>query len=201
MNDMTQAQKVLNLATEIGTLRASDVEKIGIPRAVISRLKAEGKLLKIARGIYRRPEEISTEFESMIVIAKRVPKSVFCLLSALQFHEVTTLLPRQLWIAMPQGSHKPKIEYPPLRMIQFSGEAYTAGIEEHEHDQTKIRVYSLATTIADCFKHRNKIGLDVAIEALKEVREKDRVSVDEIWNYSKVCRVTNIIRPYLEVLA
>lgn len=200
MNEMTQAHRVLDLARDKGTLRAVDVDKIGVPRIVISRLNAEGKLERIGRGIYRLPSLGSSENESLIVIATRVPQAVFCLLSALQFHELTTQLSRQVWIAMPRGSHVPKIEYPPLRMIQVSGEAYMAGVEEHEYDQVKIRVYGIAKTIADCFKHRNKIGIDVAIEALKEARIKNKISIDEIWKYAKICRVANIMRPYLEMV-
>jgi len=200
MKQDTQAHRVLSLAREKGTLRAVDVDKIGIPRIVISRLNAEGKLERIDRGIYRLPDLVSSENESLVLIATRVPQAVFCLLSALQFHELTTQLPRQVWIAMPRGSHVPKIEYPPIRMIQISGEAYTAGVEVHEYDQVKIRVYGIAKTIADCFKHRNKVGIDVALEALKDVRSQKKISIDEIWKYAKICRVANVMRPYLEAI-
>lgn len=198
MSQTTQAQRILELARAKGTFRAVDADKIGIPRIVISRLNAEGKLERVGRGVYRLANTILPEHEDLVLIAARVPRAVFCLLTALQFHELTTQLPRQVWIAMPRGSHQPKIDYPPLRMIQVSGDAYSAGVEVHEFDNVEIRVYGIAKTIADCFKHRNKIGIDVALEALKDVRNQNRVSVDEIWKYAQICRVSNVMRPYLE---
>ncbi len=123
---------------------------------------------------------------------------MFCLLTALQFHKLTTQLPRQIWIAMPRGSHTPRIDYPPIKMVQFTGEAYTAGVEAVERDGVKLRVYSVAKTVADCFKHRNKIGLDAALEALKDARARNKASVDDIWRNAQVCRVAHVIRPYLE---
>ncbi len=200
MNELTQSIRVLNLAREKGVFRASDADKLGIPRIVISRLFTAGKLERIGRGVYRLPDMSPSENEDLILVAKRVPQAVICLLSALQYHGLTTQLPRQIWITMPRGSHIPKLDYPPVRMIQASGEAYTTGIEVQEHDQVKIRIYNVAKTIADCFKHRNKIGIDVALEALKDARRHNRASIAEIWKYAKICRVSNVIRPYLEAL-
>ena len=111
---------------------------------------------------------------------------------------MTTQLPRQVWIAMPRGSHPPRIDYPPIKMVQFTGEAYSAGVEEVERDGVRLRVYGVAKTVADCFKHRNKIGLDVALEALKDARARNKASVDDLWRFAKVCRVANVMRPYLE---
>jgi predicted transcriptional regulator of viral defense system len=141
------------------------------------------------------------EHDSLAVIATRVPQAVFCLLTALQFHELTTQLPRQIWIAMPRGSHLPRIDYPPVKMVQYSSAAYAQGIEDHERDRVMLCIYSVAKTVVDCFKHRNKIGLDVALEALREARERKKVSADELWRYAKICRVANVMRPYLEALA
>jgi predicted transcriptional regulator of viral defense system len=118
--------------------------------------------------------------------------------TALQFKELTIQLPRQVWIAMPRGSHPPRIDYPPIKMVQFTGEAYSAGVEEVEREGVKLKVYGVAKTVADCFKHRNKIGLDVALQALKDARSRNKASLDEIWRYAKVCRVANLMRPYLE---
>jgi predicted transcriptional regulator of viral defense system len=196
----THTQRVLDLVGQKGLLRASDLEAIDAPRVVLTRLTAAGRLEKVERGLYRLPDAQVSEFESLGTIATKVPQAVFCLLTALQFHELTTQLPRQLWIGMPRGSHPPRIDYPPLKMVQFTGEAYTAGVEEVERDGVKLRVYGVAKTVADCFKHRNKIGLDVALEALKDARSRRKASVDEIWRYAKVCRVANVIRPYLESL-
>ena len=125
---------------------------------------------------------------------------MFCLLTALQFHELTTQLPRQVWIALPKGSHAPKFDYPAIKMIQYSGDAFGQGIEVHRRDKMELRVYSAAKTIADCFKHRNKIGLDVALEALRDARKKKKASADDLWRYAKICRVANVMRPYLEAV-
>ena len=159
---------------------------------------ANGLLEKAGRGIYRLPGHQGSEHESLVAIATKVPQAVFCLLTALQFHELTSQMPREVWIAMPRGSHTPRIGYPPVKMVQFSGEAYSEGIEVARRDQVKLRVYSVAKTVADCFKHRNKIGLDVALEALKDARKKKKTSADDLWRYAKICRVANVMRPYLE---
>jgi len=193
-------QRLLELAHQKGLVRPSDLETMGIPRVYLTRLVASGQLEKAGRGLYRHPEGEFSEHESLAVIATKVPQAVFCLLTALQFHELTTQLPRQVWLAMPRGSHTPKIDYPPIRMIQFSGEAYTAGIEVHERDQIELRIYGVAKTIADCFKHRNKIGLDVALEALRNARSRQTASAGDLWHYAKICRVTNVMRPYLEAI-
>ncbi|HQX60987.1 MAG TPA: type IV toxin-antitoxin system AbiEi family antitoxin domain-containing protein [Burkholderiaceae bacterium] len=194
----THTQRVLDLVGQKGLLRASDLDAIGAPRIVLTRLSAAGLLDRVGRGLYRLPDAQASEFESLGTIATKVPQAVFCLLTALQFHELTTQLPRQVWIAMPRGSHPPRIDYPPLKMVQFTGEAYAAGVEEVERDGVKLRVYGVAKTVADCFKHRNKIGLDVALEALKDARSRNKASSDDIWRYAKVCRVANVMRPYLE---
>ena len=199
MRRMTQTQRVLDLLAKKGMLRSIDLDTIGVSRVVLTRMNKAGQVDKIGRGLYRLPTQ-GSEHDSLTAIATKVPQAVFCLLTALQCHELTTQLPRQVWIAMPRGSHIPKIDYPPLKMVQFTGEAYSAGIEEVEREQVKLRIYCVAKTVADCFKHRNKIGLDVALEALKEARAKKVVSADELWRYAKICRVANVMRPYLEAI-
>jgi predicted transcriptional regulator of viral defense system len=184
----------------MGVLRPSQLKEYGVQRAVLARLTAAGQLEKVARGLYRLPDAPVSERESLVTIAVKVPQAVFCLLSALQIHELTTQLPRQVWIAMPQGSHTPKIDYPPLKMVQFVGEAFTEGVEVIQADQVPIRVYCVAKTVADCFKHRNKIGIDVAIEALKDALAQKKASASDLWRFAKVCRVANVMRPYLEAL-
>ena len=200
MQNTTHQQCVLDLLQQQGLLRASDLDAIGVPRVVLSRLTASGQLERVGRGLYRLPGSTASEHESLAAVAVKVPQAVFCLLTALQFHELTTQLPRQIWIAMPRGSHVPRIDYPPLKMVQMAGDTYSAGIEERERDGIKLRVYGIAKTVADCFKHRNKIGLDVALEALKEVRAKRKASADDLWRYAKICRVANVMRPYLEAI-
>ncbi len=194
----THTQRVLDLASRKGLLRASDLGAIEAPRLVLTRLTAAGQLEKVGRGLYRLPGAQASEHESLVAVATKAPQAVFCLLTALQFHELTTQLPRQVWIAMPRGSHAPRIDYPPIKMVQFTGDAYTAGVEEVERDGVKLRVYGVAKTVADCFKHRNKIGLDVALEALKDARARSKASAEDIWRFAKVCRVANVMRPYLE---
>lgn len=193
-------QKVLLMASKTGIVRMSDLTKKGITRATISRLVSESKLEKLAPGLYCLPGAEFSEKESLIIIASRVPQAVFCLLTALQIHDLTTQLPRKVWIAMPKGSHTPKMNYPPLKMVQYSDESFSEGIEIIESDNINLRVYNVAKTIADCFKHRNKIGLDVAMEVLKEAYIKNKVSVDELWHYAKICRVANVMRPYIEAI-
>lgn len=200
MQNTTHQQCVLDLLQQQGLLRASDLDTIGVPRVVLSRLTTSGQLERVGRGLYRLPGSAVSEHESLATIAVKVPQAVFCLLTALQFHELTTQLPRQIWIAMPRGSHVPRIDYPPLKMVQMAGDTYSAGIEEHERDGVKLRVYGIAKTVADCFKHRNKIGLDVALEALKEVCAKRKASADDLWRYAKICRVANVMRPYMEAI-
>lgn len=200
MRHETHTQRVLDLLRQKGMLRPSDLAGIGAPRVVLTRMTANGQLEKAGRGLYRLPDSQGSEHESLAAIATKVPQAVFCLLTALQFHELTTQLPRQVWIAMPRGSHAPKIDYPPIKMVQYAGEAYSEGIEVLERDQVALRVYCVAKTIADCFKHRNKIGLDVALEALKDARSHKKASADDLWRFAKICRVANVMRPYLEVI-
>ena len=201
----THTERVLELVRKNGWLRAGDLAGAGIPRVVLTRMTASGQLERAARGLYRLPEASSSEHEGLVTVARKVPQAVICLLSALQFHGLTTQLPWQVWIAMPRGSHVPRLDHPPIRMVQFTGEAYTHGIEIHERDGVKLQVYGVAKTVADCFKHRNKIGMDVALEALKDARSPDRkggrVSFDDLWRCAKVCRVANVMRPYMEAVA
>lgn len=200
MTPNTQTARVLTLAREKGILRAGDLAAAGIPRVVLTRLTGIGQLERLGRGLYRLPETQTSEHESLATIALKVPQAVFCLLTALQFHELTTQLPRDLWIAMPRGSHVPNINYPPVKMIQFSGNAYSEGIEIFKRDRVNLRVFGVAKTIADCFKHRNKIGLDVALEALRDARAKKKVTSEDLWRFAKICRVANVMRPYLEAI-
>lgn len=200
MHNDSPTKRLLNRVRQKGILRPRDLDAMGVPRVYLTRLTASGQLEKAGRGLYRLPQSPVSEQESLVAVATRVPQAVFCLLTALQFHELTTQLPRQIWIAMPRGSHTPQIDYPPVKMIQFTGEAYTQGIEVHERDQVTLHVYGIAKTIADCFKHRNKIGLDVALDALKEARSRKQIHANDLWHYAKICRVTNVMRPYLEAL-
>lgn len=200
MPALSHPQRILDLAREKGMLRAADLQELGAPRMALTRLASSGQLEKVGRGLYRLPNADVSEHEGLAFVAVKVPQAVFCLLTALQFYELTTQLPRQVWIAMPRGSHAPRIEHPPLKMVQFTGASYSEGIEVFERDQVQLRVYNVAKTVADCFKHRNKIGLDVALEALKDALAQKKASVDDLWHYAKICRVSNVMRPYLEAI-
>jgi predicted transcriptional regulator of viral defense system len=192
------AERVLRLAGERGALRTRDLAGHRIPRTTLSRLVESGRLVQISRGLYALPDHSRSEQHQLAEIAIRSPQGVFCLLTALRFHELTTQSPHEIWLAIPNKAHPPKLDYPPLRVVRFSGAALTQGVETHMVDGVGARVYSVAKTVADCFKYRNKIGLDVALEALRESRREKRATNDELWRYAKICRVANVMRPYME---
>jgi predicted transcriptional regulator of viral defense system len=133
-------------------------------------------------------------------VARRVPRGVVCLLSALLFHRLTTQLPSDVWLALPPKARRPKAAPVSLRLVHVSGKALTAGVEEHEIEKVRVKIYSPAKTVADCFKFRNKVGQDVALEALRECWRERKATMDELWRYAKICRVANVMRPYLESL-
>lgn len=201
MREATKTERVIDLLAQKGMLRPIDLDAIGIPRVVLTRLATSGMVDRIGRGLYRLPGHSVSEHESLVIVAAKVPQAVFCLLTALQFHGLTTQLPRHVWVAMPRGSHSPKIDYPPIRMVQMTANAYATGIEEHLIDGMKLQVYSAAKTVVDCFKHRNKIGLDVALEALKDAWRTRKASAEDLWRHAQACRVANVMRPYLDVVA
>jgi len=190
--------KILDLVRKVGVLRPRDLDAYGIPRTYLSRLLAAGKLHRIGRGLYVLPGSNVSEHRSLAEACKRVPKGVVCLLSALRFHELTTQAPFEVWLAIGEKAWRPRMDYPPLRIVRFSSTALEFGIEEHQIEGVTIPVFTPAKTVVDCFKYRNKIGLDVAIEALRECWRSRRCTVDELWKYAKVCRVQNAMRPYLE---
>jgi predicted transcriptional regulator of viral defense system len=188
------------LGTE-GVLRTQDLERRGVPRRDLKRLSDQGILEKLGRGLYRVSGSEITEHQSLLEACKQVPQGVVCLLSALRFHELTTQNPHTVWLAIDRKAWQPRVDGPPLRIVRFSGEALTAGIETHLLRGGEIRVYSPAKTVADCFKYRNKIGLDVAMEALKVCIEGKQDTFDNLWKFAKICRVANVMRPYLESFA
>lgn len=182
-------------------LTARDFQAQGIPREYLSLRYRSGQLERIARGIYRQPEAEVTEHHDLAVAALRVPRGVVCLLSALQFHELTTQLPGEIWLALDRKAHRPQsTDGTSLRIVRFSGAALTEGVEEHIIEGVRVRIYNPAKTVADCFKYRNKIGVDVAIEALRDVWRKRQAGVNELMHYARVCRVANVMRPYLETI-
>ena len=185
---------------EHGIVRPRDIEALGLPREYLIRLHRQGKLKRPTRGIYTLPDADITEHHSYAEVTKRVPQATLCLLSALVFHEITTQNPASVWIALSKGARTPILASPSLRIVRLSGPSLTDGIDKHQVEGVTVRVYSAAKTVADCFKFRNKIGLDVAIEALKDCLRQKKASINEIYRYAKVCRVSNVIRPYMEAL-
>ena len=196
----TAGYKLLDLVRSRGLVRPSDLAPLGIPRVALTRAVRRGQLERVGRGLYGLPDRQVSAHGSLAAVARRVPKGVICLLTALSFHEVTTQLPFQVWLAIDNKAATPKLDCPPLRLVRFSGAALIEGIEEHVVDGVTVRVTGVAKTVADCFKYRNKIGLDVALEALREAWTTRRMTSDEIWRYAKICRVANVMRPYLESL-
>lgn len=197
----THASQLLDLAKSRGLITAHDLGVVGIPRISLTRAVRRGQLDRIGRGIYGLPGRSVSEHSTLAEVSLRVPKGVVCLLSALRFHELTTQLPWQVWIAVNNKLVAPRIDYPPLRIVRFSGAALTDGVEEHLIDGVPVRITSVAKTVADCFMYRNKIGLDVALEALREAWQGKRMTSDDLWAMAKVCRVANVMRPYLEAIA
>ncbi len=202
MPDMdTAADKLIDLARSLGLIRPRDLEPIGIPRISLTRAVRRGQLERVGRGLYGLPGRQVSEHGALAEVARRVPKGVVCLLSALRFHGLTTQAPFEVWLAIENKAITPKLDYPPLRIVRFSGAALTEGVEEHVVDDVTVRITCIAKTVADCFKYRNKIGLDVALEALREAWHEKRMTSDDLWRYAKVCRVANVMRPYLDSLS
>ncbi len=191
--------RVLYLARTVGVLRARDISAHGVYRTALTRLCQRGSLKRAARGLYMRPGADVTEHHALAEVCKRVPHGIVCLLSALRFHELTTQSPSEVWLAIDVKARKPRIGNPALRIVRFSGRALEYGVEERRIEGVPVRVTSPAKTVADCFKYRNKIGLDVAMEALKDYR-RTRKSASDLWKAAEVCRVANVMRPYLEML-
>jgi predicted transcriptional regulator of viral defense system len=160
-----------------------------------------GQLVRVARGLYAMPDYQGGEHSALVSVAKRAPGVVFCLLTALRIHDLTTQAPFEVWIAIGNKGHPPRLDYPPLRTVRFSDVALAAGVETQRIDGAEVRVTDVAKTVADCFKFRNKIGLDVALEALREARRTRKASADDLWRYARINRVTNVMRPYLEAVA
>lgn len=196
-----KAEEILRLARHLGFLRARDLVQRGIPTVYLRRLSQRGLLRQTGRGLYLLPGREPTEHHSLAEACKRIPHGVICLLSALRFHGLGTQAPFEVWLAIGQKARSPKSEGLPIRIVRMSGRGLTAGIEEHKIENVVVRVFSPAKTVADCFKFRNKIGLDVALEALRDYRRKHRGGMDDLWRYAKICRVTAVMRPYLEALA
>lgn len=200
MPGSTNAEKVLEYLKLSGVIRAKDVEHLGVTRTTLHRMCYRGLIQRVSRGIYIPVGADIDQFHSFVEVTKRVPQGLVCLLSALTFHELTTQNPFDVWLAIDRKARKPSIEDMPIRIVRFSGRALGFGVEKHIIEGIEVSITSPAKTVADCFKYRNKIGVDVAVEALKDYRNKRIGTMAELWQAAKVCRVSNVMKPYLEAL-
>lgn len=192
--------RIIQVAGRLGVIRPKDMDEYGIHRKYVHMLHRRGILNRVGRGLYVLAESKPSENRTIAEACKRVPSGVVCLLSALRLHDLTTQSPYEIWMAIDHKARQPKEPAIPIRIVRFSGKALSSGIEQHEVEGVAVRVYNPAKTVADCFKYRNKIGLDVALEALRDCYRSRKCTMDVLWKYAKICRVGNIMKPYLESL-
>jgi len=183
-----------------GIIRTAEAIRIGIHPRVFYELRDNGILEQMSRGAYRLAEQKPLTDVDLITVATRIPRAVICLVSALAFHRVTTQVPHAVSIALEKGSESPRMDYPPVSAHRFSGESLTAGVEDHLIDRITIRIYSKEKTLADCFKFRNKLGMDIVLEALKLYRDQGAFDVGKLLEYARICRVERTMKPYLEAM-
>jgi len=194
---LDRARRVLGRS---GIARSRDLERAGVSRTQVRRLVDQGLIERVGRGLYRDPGAPSTERSDLAQAARLVPGGVICLLSALRFHGLTTQNPFEVWLAIDRKAWRPSAEHPPLRLVFLSGAALREGVEEHDVDGVPVHVFGAAKTVADCFKFRNKIGTDVAVEALRAYRRAHPKRLEVVWRFAEVDRVTRVMRPYLEAV-
>lgn len=183
-----------------GILRTSEAITSGVHPETLYSMRDSGLLKKISRGVYRLESEPPLNNPDLVTVAKRISNGVICLTSALSFFDITTQIPHDVHIALPRGAEEPRLDYPPIRTFRFSSRSFSEGIEGHRIDNVIIRIYSPEKTLADCFKFRNKIGIDIPIEALRLYQERRKMKIDDIMHFASICRVANIIRPYMEAI-
>lgn len=200
MQAASERERLIRLVRRRGILTTREVVQAGIHREILSRLVREGAVERIERARYRLPGQPISEHHGLAVAATAAPDGVICLLSALSFHGLGTQLPFEVWIAIDRRARHPALRNPPLRVVRFGGKALTQGVETHIIEGQRVRIYDVAKTVADVFKYRNKVGLDVALEALREAWRERRFTMDEIDHYARICRVERVMRPYLEGL-
>ncbi len=200
MTKRTSTERALQVVERTGIARTRDLEGAGVSRTQIRRLLACGILARIGRGLYSRPGRVLTERHDLAEAARGVPGGVVCLLTALRFHGLTTQNPFEVWMAIDRKAWRPRIERPPLRLVYLSGRALGEGVEEHDVGGVSVRVFSAAKTVVDCFKFRNKIGTDVAVEALRDYRRLHAKRLDDIWRFAAVDRVARVMGPYMEAI-
>jgi predicted transcriptional regulator of viral defense system len=200
MSEIRTAQ-LLQLASQKGVLRPSDLRELAIPRAYLSRMVDQGLLIRTGRGLYVLADADLTEHHSLAEASRRVPRAIVCLLSALNYHEMTSQLPHEVWLAIDRKDRLPVVDSPRVRIVRFSGEAMTAGVIEVLIEGVPVKLTDPARTVADCFKYRNKIGVDVAVEALRVYLRDRRGTIDALYRYARLGRVANVIQPFMDSLA
>ncbi len=201
MNNQTAIEKAKSIfQRHKGVLRTMNAIRLGIHPRILYTMRDTKLIEPLGRGLYRLAELPPLGNPDLVSVALKVPEGVVCLLSALSFHGITTQIPRRVYLALPPGAKPARLDYPPMKIVWFSREAYSEGIETHPLDGVPVRIYSPEKTVADCFKYRNKIGQDVAIEALKLCRERKRSSVEKLMRFARICRVDKIMQPYLEAI-
>jgi predicted transcriptional regulator of viral defense system len=183
-----------------GMLRTSEALNLGIHQRTLYALRDAGMLERLDRGLYRLADLPPLSDPDLVTVARKIPDGVICLISALHFHDITTQIPHAVSIAVKRGKEPPRLEFPPTKIYPFTGEAFSQGVEAHSIDGTSIRVYSPEKTLADCFKYRNKIGMDTALEAVELYRNRGKPKPRELLKFAKICRVEKVMRPYLEAL-
>jgi predicted transcriptional regulator of viral defense system len=196
----THEQQVLRLARARTLLRARDVAQHGLPTIALTRLVQAGKLQRVARGLYGLPGAEISEHRSLAEVSARVPKGVVCLLSALRVHEIGTQAPHEVWIAIPPHMTSPRLDQPAIRVVRMSDAALTDGIDHLKIDGVNVPVFTAARTVVDCFRFRNKIGLDVALEGLRDGWSQRKFTLDDLWRHATRGRVANVMRPYIEAI-
>jgi len=196
----TQATRLLKHVRRHGMVRPRDLEAIGVPRAVLKRLVDRGELVRRARGVYTTAGHEPTRHTDLAAVCVRAPSATVCLLSALEFHELTTQVPHAVWIMIDRAGRRPKIDHPPLRVVYASGEALRAGVQTRTIEGVAVRLTNPAKTVADCFKYRDHLGQDVAIEALRDCLRQRHATPGEVYEMARIDRVAKVVRPYLEAL-
>ena len=197
------ASRALELLSRAPTVfRMSEALGLGVSRYALYSLVEAGLVERLARGLYQLASLPPVSYPDQVVVARRIPNGVLCLISALCFHNLTTQIPHVVWVAIPPRLRYPRVDWPPIRAVRFGGEIHTAGVETHVLDGVAVKVYCAEKTIADCFRYRNKVGLDIALEALREYwRERRQPDVAALIHYARICKVDRVMRPYLEILA
>lgn len=183
-----------------GVLRTGEALDRGIHPRTLYAMRDAGILERLDRGLYRLADLPPLSDPDLVIVGSKIPKGVICLISALHFHDITTQIPHAVSIAVSRGTEPPRLKYPPIKLYWFSGEAFSAGVESHDIDNTRVQVFSAEKTLADCFKYRNKIGLDTVLEALNLYRDQRKPKPRKLIQYARVCRVEKVMRPYLQAM-